>query len=70
MFACDAPTGLTALRGALEGGDADPVGQLAHSLKGISGNLGAARVSNLCEELQRTGAAGMLEAVPSLLEQL
>jgi len=70
MFTHDAHTGLTALRKALEWGDADSVWQLAHSLKGSSGNLGAARVSNVCEELQRAGAAGRLEAVASLLEQL
>ena len=44
--------------------------QLAHTLKGSSGNLGAARVSNRSEELRRAGAAGRLEAVASLLEQL
>jgi CheY-like chemotaxis protein len=70
MFTHDAHTGLTALRKALEWDDADSVRQLAHSLKGSSGNLGAARVSNVCEELQRAGAAGRLEAVASLLEQL
>lgn len=70
MFVTDAPSQMTELREAVESGDADGVERTAHSLKGSSGNIGASRMSEICNELQNVGASGNLARAPEVLEQL
>ena len=70
MFLGDAEARLAALRGALENGDADTVERAAHTLKGSSGNMGAARMAAVCAELEEAGASGDLGRAPGLLARL
>ena len=70
MFFDDAASRLGELRGAVEAGDAAGVERVAHTLKGSSGNMGAARMSAICAELQDVGASGDLGRAPGLLGEL
>jgi HPt (histidine-containing phosphotransfer) domain-containing protein len=70
MFLGDARSSIRALREAIESSDAISVKQVAHTLKGSSGNMGAARMATICSELQDVGAAGDLSHAPELLERL
>ena len=44
--------------------------RVAHTIKGSSGNMGAARMAEICSELQEVGASGYLSRAPELLEGL
>ncbi|MGI8648771.1 MAG: response regulator, partial [Rubrobacter sp.] len=70
IFFEDANGRLAGLREALEVGDARSVERIAHTLKGSSGNMGAARMALLCAELQEVNASGNLERAPRLVEEL
>ena len=70
MFFDDAQSGIDAIRGAVERGDAQTVERAAHTLKGSSGNMGAKRMAALCGELQDASASGDLTHAPELLEGL
>ncbi len=70
MFYDDARSGIDAMRGAVERGDARTVERAAHTLKGSSGNMGAQRMAALCGELQDVGVSGDLTHAPELLEGL
>ena len=70
MFFDDATSRLGELREAVEAGDAAGVERIAHTLKGSSGNMGAARMSAICAELQEVGGSGDLARAPGLLEEL
>lgn len=50
--------------------DFDLVKINAHSLKSSSSNLGAVRLSKLCQELESSASAKAVDDVTSLLEQL
>jgi HPt (histidine-containing phosphotransfer) domain-containing protein len=50
--------------------DAPTVNQMAHNLKGSSGNLGATRMTKLCAELEDAGASGDLSHAQQMLQQL
>ena len=68
-FLADTPLRLAALREALAQNDADGLRRQAHTLKGSSGNMGAAALAALCHELQQQ--ADTLEAMDAtvLMEQ-
>jgi CheY-like chemotaxis protein len=70
MFLRDAPEGIARLREALRRNDAPEVERLAHTLKGSSGNMGAARMAEICSGLQASGAGGDLRATSRMLEDL
>jgi len=70
MFFDDASSRLGELRDAVEAGDAGGVERVAHTLKGSSGNMGAARMSAICADLQDVGASGDLARARGLLEGL
>lgn len=70
MFVTDAPSQITELREAVESETAEDVERTAHSLKGSSGNIGASRMSEICDELQDAGASEDLSYAPQLLGQL
>jgi HPt (histidine-containing phosphotransfer) domain-containing protein len=53
MFLRDAPDRLKGLAEAMQTSDAPAVRRLAHSLKGSSGAVGAARMTALCEALEQ-----------------
>jgi HPt (histidine-containing phosphotransfer) domain-containing protein len=70
MFLDDARSGLQALEEAVRDGDAPAVEQVAHMLKGSSGNMGARRMSALCAQLEDAGASGDFDRSPEMLERL
>jgi PAS domain S-box-containing protein len=70
MFLDDASSRLAALRETVEGGDAKAVEQIAHALKGSSGNMGAKRMAKICAELEYVGASGDLSYAPEVLGRL
>ena len=70
LFLTDVPPQLAALREAVEAGDAHSVEQIAHTLTGSSGNMGATRMAAICSELEDVGASGDLSRAPELLERL
>ena len=70
LFLEDVPLQLVALREAVKGEDADSVQRVAHTLKGSCGNMGAARMAEICADLQEIGDSGDLARAPELLERL
>jgi PAS domain S-box-containing protein len=70
LFLEDAEPRLAALGDAVKAGDARTVEQVAHVLKGSSGNMGARRMSGLAAELQDIGASGDLSKAPESLRSL
>jgi HPt (histidine-containing phosphotransfer) domain-containing protein len=70
MFLDDARSGLQALEEAVRDGDAPAIEQVAHMLKGSSGNMGARMMSDLCTQLEDAGASGDLSRAPQLLGDL
>ena len=55
LYLDKSPQLMTRLAEAVEAGDAETMGQLAHSLKSASANVGATKLSTLCESLERIG---------------
>ena len=52
MYLMDAPVLVDRVQRSLREGDVQSARKAVHSLKGISGNLGARRLSDLCERMQ------------------
>jgi two-component system, sensor histidine kinase len=69
-FLEDAPARIARMREAIGKGDADGLFQAAHSLKGLSGNLGIKSMTGLCESLQSIGHAGVLAGVEEVVDRL
>lgn len=76
-FLLDSRERLQALHAALELGDAEGMRRAAHSFKGSCSNLGAIRLTVLCEELevlaqrrQLAGMQAMLEGVEREFEEV
>ena len=69
-FQRDGEQRLTALRAALAEQDTETLRCQAHSFKGSSGNLGAARVCQLCLQLESLATEGELDQVPTFLDSL
>lgn len=61
---------LETLRHAMASGDEDAFAKTAHSFKGSSVNIGAARLGELCMEAEKAGKAQQLEQATSLLHGL
>ena len=55
LYLDKSPQLMTRLAEAVETGDAETMGQVAHSLKSASANVGATELSGLCESLERLG---------------
>ncbi|MEJ7872137.1 MAG: response regulator, partial [Rubrobacteraceae bacterium] len=70
LFSSDTPPRLANLRVAVEGGDAGAVERIAHTLRGSSANIGARRMAELCEELQKAGASKDLSEASKPAERL
>jgi two-component system, sensor histidine kinase and response regulator len=70
LFLTDVPPQLVALREAVEAGDAHSVEQVAHTLKGSCGNMGAVRMEAICAELEGIGRSGDLAATPVRISRL
>jgi HPt (histidine-containing phosphotransfer) domain-containing protein len=69
-FLEDAPERIVTLWHALEIGEAERFFTAAHSLKGISGNLGAMTMMSLCQLLQTVGQSGMLAGAEPMIREL
>src|SRR5512146_722080 len=70
QFLAETPQRLTAMRKALTKGDGIGMANTAHALKGSSGNMGAVRMLNLCNDLEAVCRANDLTAVKRLLDCL
>jgi HPt (histidine-containing phosphotransfer) domain-containing protein len=58
------------LHSKLEIKDADAVEQLAHSIKGASGNIGAEAMKEFATELETMGRESQLGQAPSVLDSM
>jgi len=67
LFLKDGASRVAALREALKKGDRAAIGELAHSLKGSSGSLGAIAVADTCEQLQVAASTGDLDRATELI---
>jgi two-component system sensor histidine kinase/response regulator len=59
LFLEDAPPRINDMRRAFEAGDALRMARAAHALKSSCGNMGAARMTELCDELELLGRSGV-----------
>lgn len=66
----DSSERLEALRHAMACGDQDAFAKTAHSFKGSSMNIGAARLGELCMQAEQAGKDCQLEQAASLLPGL
>jgi HPt (histidine-containing phosphotransfer) domain-containing protein len=70
IFLDESPKLIARLQQAVEQGDPEEVSRSAHSLKGESGYLGAANVSQMAKQLETMGRDRELSQAPAVLEQL
>jgi PAS domain S-box-containing protein len=70
LFQRDAPKHIGALWRALSTGDAKAVRETAHAFRSSVDNLGAKRMSALCERLERMGRDGVLDGGQALMVEL
>jgi CheY-like chemotaxis protein/HPt (histidine-containing phosphotransfer) domain-containing protein len=70
VFLTDVPSQLAALREAMAASDAHAIEQIAHTLKGSSGNMGAKRMEAICGELEEMGLSEELVAAPVQIARL
>jgi len=70
LFQDETPKLLAVMQAALRRGDAAALAEAAHTLKGSSGNLGAAHMQQLCGELQTLGRANELTTAGDRLARL
>jgi HPt (histidine-containing phosphotransfer) domain-containing protein len=66
----DTPPRLAEMREARDRGELEKVGFVAHSLKGWSAQLGAARMLELCKTLEVLKKGANVEGVPDLVSDL
>jgi len=66
----ETPRRLAKMREALARGDAADLSFVAHSLKGISAQLGVVRVATVSSDLERLGREGELGGAAGLLNEL
>jgi signal transduction histidine kinase/CheY-like chemotaxis protein/HPt (histidine-containing phosphotransfer) domain-containing protein len=69
-YLAETPRRLARMRQAVERRDAEDLSFVAHSLKGISAQLGVARVAAVSAEIERLGREAELAAAPGLLAEL
>ncbi len=70
IFLDEAPQHLDALRTALRKLDGAELARAAHAFKSASGNVGAARVTKLCREIEHTGRSGKVSDAVTLVQQI
>lgn len=70
LYLRELPGRMTAIRSAVEQGDAQALRDAAHSLRGSSATLGATLAAELSEALESGAVAGDLAPAPELLERL
>ncbi len=62
LFKDDTPDRLAGLRTCMEEGDAGTAAELAHALKGAAGTIGAKRMRELAQNIEKAGKAGRVDA--------
>lgn len=67
-FVAHADRAIEGMRGAVLAGDAKRLVEVAHGLKGSSGNVGARGLAALCAEVERSGRVGTPTAATSTIE--
>ena len=70
IFEEDAQVHIDAMRAAASAADAVQLEKSAHSLKGSSYNMSAARLADLALELEKAGRAGELEGTGEKIDEL
>ena len=70
QFIQDAGACVEALQRAVDAGHADGMSKEAHGLKGISRNIGAERLAELCSQIEQLGKSKNLEGIESQLISL
>jgi len=70
LYLEDAPLRMASLQEAVAEADGGGIKRAAHALKGSSANLGARRVAELCEQLERAEDDNSLQEVRALLLSL
>lgn len=69
-FEADLPSRVQEVSGRIEAGDAEGMGEVAHSLKGAAGIVAAQGVRRVAAALETCGKSGRLEDVATLLNEL
>ena len=69
-FRANTPTMLASIRDAYAKGDAAQLQMSAHTLKGLSGTVGARRVQALCQQLESAGRAGSVDDHAATIDRL
>ncbi len=70
MYTTQAPQRISEIARALEAGDFKRVMQVAHSLKGASGNLGAIGVADVARRIELAGQAGEADGLAPLMREI
>jgi signal transduction histidine kinase/DNA-binding response OmpR family regulator/HPt (histidine-containing phosphotransfer) domain-containing protein len=67
LFGTSAPTSISDMRRALEKSSAADLSLAAHTLKGSCSNFGAARLRELCVQIEQSGLSGNLDGAVDLV---
>lgn len=70
IFLTDTPKRIEEIQTSLAAGDAVTLTRAAHSIKGSSGNFGAATLSGLAQSIEQAGKSASLGEVATLLPTL
>jgi CheY-like chemotaxis protein len=70
LFLADAPTRIQAIHQAAAAGQAAPIRESAHSLKGSASNFGAKRLASLCAQIEQAAAQEDTSTAVNLLPDL
>jgi CheY-like chemotaxis protein/HPt (histidine-containing phosphotransfer) domain-containing protein len=70
LFLKDGAARVAALRNATKEGDAHEIAEVAHSLKGSSGTIGATELADICRQLQAAASSGGLATALPLIDSV
>jgi CheY-like chemotaxis protein/HPt (histidine-containing phosphotransfer) domain-containing protein len=70
MYTTQAPKRIDEIAQALAGGDFTRLTQVAHSLKGASGNLGAVAVADVARRIELAGQTGKAEGLDAMIGEI
>jgi HPt (histidine-containing phosphotransfer) domain-containing protein len=70
MYTTQAPQRIAEMERVLDEGDLKRLTQVAHSLKGASGNLGAGAVAEVAQRIEAAGQSGRGEGIGEMLVEI
>ena len=70
MYTTQAPQRIAEMERVLGEGDLKRLAQVAHSLKGASGNLGAGAVAEVAHRIEVAGQGGQAEGIGAMLDEM